>query len=105
VTTSRITDDAREAGLAALHNDEEWHKPGASGVWRANYKRAVDLVLEAAEPHMAPEVDREALEQVIAEAIDDLDGVEPSGFPADWLDRRTEHVTDAVLTLLNGSRE
>jgi hypothetical protein len=43
---------AREAGLAALNNDKDWHKPDSAGVWRANYHRAVELVLEAAAPLM-----------------------------------------------------
>jgi len=48
----RITDEARSAGLEALHADSEWHRSDGAGVWRANYKRAVDLVLEAAAPHL-----------------------------------------------------
>jgi len=59
-----VTDEMRAAGLAALHADSEWHKPGAGGgSWRANYQRAVDLVLQAAVPLLAPQpvVDREAL--------------------------------------------
>jgi hypothetical protein len=45
-------DEARAAGLAALHADSEWHRSDGTGVWRANYGRAVDLVLAAALPHL-----------------------------------------------------
>ena len=63
-----ITDEARAAGLEALHADPDWHKPDSSGtVWRANYKRAVDLVLEAAQPFMTsrPALDREAVKRLL----------------------------------------
>lgn len=43
---------ARAAGLAALEADKDWHKPDSMGVWRANYTRAVELVLDAAAPFM-----------------------------------------------------
>jgi hypothetical protein len=61
---TRINEAARVAGLAALHADSEWHRSDGTGVWRANYARAVDLVLEAALPHLegaTPAIDREAL--------------------------------------------
>lgn len=48
----KVPYEAREAGLAALNNDKDWHKPDSAGVWRANYHRAVELVLEAAAPLM-----------------------------------------------------
>ena len=51
-----VSDEARGAGLAALHADNDWHKSDGGGVWRANYKRAVDLVLEAAQPFMQTQV-------------------------------------------------
>lgn len=54
-----FTDGAHAAGLAALHADPEWHKPDSGGfLWRANYARAVDLVLEAALPHLTPTRDQ-----------------------------------------------
>lgn len=49
-----IPDEARAAALAALHADDAWHRPDSSGVWRASYERAVELVLEAALPYLQP---------------------------------------------------
>lgn len=49
-----IPEAARAAGLLALHADPEWHRSDGTGVWRANYQRAVDLILEAALPYLAP---------------------------------------------------
>lgn len=45
-------DEARAAGLAALHADSEWHYSDGTGAWRANYGRAVDLILAAALPYL-----------------------------------------------------
>lgn len=50
-------------------------------------------------------VDREALIQVVAEYIDDLDNVPAMGSPADHLERRAVHVADAVLAVLAGEQE
>ncbi len=52
VEPAGVSDEARAAGLKALLVDNGWHKSDGTGVWRANYKRAVDLVLEAAAPLM-----------------------------------------------------
>lgn len=74
----KVPYEAREAGLAALNNDKTWYQQGEDGVWRANYHRAVDLVLEAAAPLLAahPEpatgVTDEAVERVTAKLYPDL---------------------------------
>jgi hypothetical protein len=71
----KVPYEAREAGLAALNNDKTWHKPDSAGVWRANYHRAVELVLEAAAPLMgqpATGVTDEAVERVTAKLYPDL---------------------------------
>lgn len=62
-----VSDKARAAGLAALEADKDWHKPDSMGVWRANYTRAVELVLNAAAPLMgaSPVASREMVEQVV----------------------------------------
>lgn len=45
----------------------------------------------------APVADRERVFQVVAEAIDDLDGVPQMGAAADHLERRSAHVADALF--------
>jgi hypothetical protein len=75
--------------LAALHSDNEWHKSDGAGVWRANYARAVDLILEAAAPLLGPRplLDREAVTRVIGHV---------RALP--WDEAVTPHV-DAVMKL------
>jgi hypothetical protein len=97
-----ITDEARKAGLEALHADPDWHKPDSgSGVWRANYGRAVDLVLEAARPFMTsrPALDWDQVAEAIATKAMHYD----SGTPFDQVDREDQAglvaATDAVMAL------
>jgi hypothetical protein len=52
MTNPEIPDRARGAALAALQDDDMWHRPDSGGVWRASYERAVELVLTAALPHL-----------------------------------------------------
>ena len=82
--------------------DADYHR------WQghAEARRQLRDKLAAHPAGSAPQsVDREALLQEVAEAIDDLDGVPPMGTPADHLERRAARVTDAVLALLNGEAQ
>ena len=61
----------RAAGLAALHADPKWHYSDGSGTWRANYERAVEIVLEAVQPYMSvrPVLDRTAVRKLMVDAL------------------------------------
>lgn len=93
-----ITDEMRKAGFEALAADGHWHKPDSGGVWRANYTRAVDLVLEAVWPLLGtrpqPTLDRRAVHAAIVDELDG-EGVVSYGLAP----KLTDRVMDAVHPL------
>lgn len=94
-------------GLGGIAPHLKWSEQRGKPLWTAHEYPSDDPHPTYPCPQCAvPQpVDREALLQVIAEHIDDLDDVPQIGTSAEHLERRAVHVTDAVLALFAGEKQ